>query len=296
MIQALGDAIDRYTRSHADAAGIAGTPVRGLHLVRSVSAGELRHAIDRPLICLVVQGTKQVTTPSGSLAFGAGDCMLLTADVPTVSEITRASPGAPYLSFALDLDAAVIAELGAGMEAAAPERGPTLRLQPTDAEVADAALRLVKLLDRPAAMPMLQAQIVREIHYWLLAGEQGPAVRRLGSPDSRARRIARAVGIIRRDFAAPLSVAQLASAAGMSASTFHHHFRAVTSLSPLQFQKQLRLIEARRLMLARGLKPGVAAHRVGYGSVSQFTREYRRLFGQPPARDTRQAPRAPGSA
>lgn len=295
MTQALRDAIDRYARTHADAAGIAGTPVRGLSLVRSISAGELRHAIDRPLICLVVQGSKQVTTRSRSLAFGAGDCMLLTGDVLTVSQITQASPGTPYLSFALNLDAAIIAELSAGMNAGAPDRGPTLRLQPTDAEVADTALRLVNLLDRPAAMPLLQAQIVRELHYWLLAGDHGPALRRLGSPESWSRRIARAVETIRADFAAPLSVAQLASAAGMSASTFHHHFRAATSLSPLQFQKQLRLIEARRLMLARGLKSGVAAHEVGYESVSQFTREYRRLFGQPPAREIRQARRATGS-
>ncbi|WP_374471739.1 AraC family transcriptional regulator N-terminal domain-containing protein [Phenylobacterium sp.] len=296
MTQALRDAIDRYARTHADAAGIAGTPVRGMSLVRSISAGELRHAIDRPLICLVVQGTKQVTTRSQSLAFRAGDCMLLTADAVTVSQITQASPSTPYLSFALNLDAAIIAELSAEMNAVASEGGPALRLQPTDAEVADTALRLVNLLDRPAAMPVLQAQIVRELHYWLLAGDQGPAMRHMGLPDSRSRRIARAVEIVRTDFAAPLSVAQLASAAGMSTSTFHHHFRAVTSLSPLQFQKQLRLIEARRLMLAKGLKPSVAAHKVGYESVSQFTREYRRLFGQPPARETRQAQRALRSA
>lgn len=292
MTQALRDAIDRYARTHADAAGIAGTPVRGMSLVRSTSAGELRHAIDRPLICLVVQGTKQVTTRSQSLAFSAGDCMLLTADALTVSQITQASPSTPYLSFALNLDVALVAELSAEMNAVEPEDGPTLRLQPTDAEVADAALRLVSLLDRPATMPVLQAQIVRELHYWLLAGDQGPAMRRLGLPDSRSGRIARAVEIVRTDFAAPLSVARLASVAGMSTSTFHHHFRAVTSFSPLQFQKQLRLIEARRLMLAKGLRPSVAAHKVGYESVSQFTREYRRLFGQPPARETRQAQRA----
>lgn len=292
MSQALRDAIDRYAKAHADAAGIADTPVAGMHLVRATSAGELRHAVDRPLICLVVQGAKHVTTGRQSLAFGAGDSMLLTADALTVSQIARASPEAPYLSFALHLDTAVIADLSAQMEAVAANEGATLWLQPTDAEAADTALRLVNLLSRPAAVQVLQAQLVREMHYWLLAGRHGPAIRHLGHRDSRSQRIARAVEILRRDYASPLPVARLAAAAGMSLSTFHQHFRAVTSLSPLQFQKRLRLIEARRLMLAKDLKPSVAAHAVGYESVPQFTREYRRQFGEPPARETHRAKRA----
>lgn len=296
MTQALRDAIDRYARAHADAGGVAGTPVAGMHLVRATSAGELRRAIDRPLICLVVQGSKQVSTGGRSLAFSAGESMLLTADTPTVSQIMRATPDKPYLSFALNLDAAVIADLSAHMQAVALEAGPSLRLQPTDREVTDTALRLVNLLERPASVPVLQAQLVREIHYWLLAGRHAPAIRHLGLPDSRARRIARAVEILRHDFAAPLPVAQLAAAAAMSPSTFHQHFRAVTSLSPRQFQKELRLIEARRLMLGKGLRPSVAAHEVGYESVPQFTREYRRQFGEPPAREIRQACRVSGAA
>ena len=292
MTQAMREAIRRHAEVHADPAGIARTPVRGLSLVRTTSAGELRHAIERPLICLVVQGAKQVAMGNRSLAFSAGDSMLLTADVPTVSQVTRASGDAPYLSFALDLDAAVIAELSTEMKAVAFDAGPALRLQPTDAEVAGAALRLISLLERPAAIPVLQAQLVREMHYCLLAGRHGPAIRQLGFPDSHARRIAQAVEIIRNNFASRLRVEQLAHAARMSPSTFHKHFRTTTSLSPLQFQKQLRLMAARRLMLAKGLKPSVAAYEVGYESVPQFTREYRRLFGQPPARETLQARRA----
>lgn len=291
MTQALREAIRRYTERHADAAGIARTSVRGLHLVRTTQAGELRHAIERPLICLVVQGAKQVTLGSRTLTFRAGESMLLTADTPTVSQITQASGGAPYLALALDLDAAVIAALCAEMKAAAVDVGPTLRFQPTEAEVADSALRMVTLLERPASIPLLQAQLVREVHYWLLAGRHGPAIRQLGAPESQARRIARAVEILRRDFRSPIAVGQLAAAARMSPSTFHKHFRTVTSLSPLQFQKQLRLIEARRLMLAKGLKPSVAAYEVGYESVPQFTREYRRQFGQPPGREIQQTRR-----
>lgn len=291
MTHALREAVRRYAERHADAAGVARTSVRGLNLVRTTSTGELRHAIERPLICLVVQGAKQVTMGSRTLTFSAGDSMLLTADAPTVSQITQASGGAPYLALALDLDAAVIAALCDEMKAAAVDAGPALRFQPTDAEAADAALRLVTLLERPASIPVLRAQLVREMHYWLLAGRHGPAIRQLGSPASQARRIARAVEILRKDFAAPIPVARLAAAARMSRSTFHKHFRTVTSLSPLQFQKQLRLIEARRLMLAKGLRPSVAAYEVGYESVPQFTREYRRQFGQPPGRETQQARR-----
>jgi transcriptional regulator GlxA family with amidase domain len=155
--------------------------------------------------------------------------------------------------------------------------------------VADAALRLVRLMDRPASLPVLQAQLVRELHYWLLAGRHGMAIRSLGWPGGHAPQVARAVALLRTGFARPLPVAQLAAEAGMSPSSFHRHFRAATTLSPLQFQKQLRLIEARRLMLSDGVSASSAAFAVGYESVPQFTREYGRLFGLPPVRDVEAA-------
>jgi AraC-like DNA-binding protein len=292
MAQALLlDAVRRYTEANSDAYGIARTPIPGMTTVRAVSTGELEYGIHRPLICLVVQGTKQVTMGSQTLSFNAGDSMLITADVPTISQIIKASRIAPYLSFALHLDPALIADLSVEMKAVPIGDGAPLRLEPTDAEVADTALRMVRLLDRPASVPVLQSQLIREMHYWLLAGRHGPAIRHLGLPDSHARRIARAVEIIRWEYTATLPVERLASVAGMSLSTFHHHFRAVTSLSPLQFQKQLRLIEARRMMLAHGAPPSNAAYAVGYESVPQFTREYRRFFGLPPVREIEEARR-----
>ena len=291
MSDALRDAISRYTEAYADRDGIARAPIPGMNAVRTTAVGELQYGIERPLICLVAQGTKQVTMGSQTLSFSEGDSMLITADVPTVSQITKASRMAPYLSFALYLDPALIADLSAEMKAVPIDDGAPLRLQPTDIEVADTALRMVRLLDRPASVPVLQAQLIRELHYWLLAGRHGPAIRHLGFPNSHARRIAQAVEVIRMEYAAPLPVERLASVAGMSSSTFHHHFRAVTSLSPLQFQKQLRLIEARRMMLAEGAPPSNAAYAVGYESVPQFTREYRRLFGLPPVRETEAARR-----
>ncbi len=291
MIQPLRDAVRRYTDAHADPMGIAQASITGMSLVRATGAGELQYGIQRALICLVLQGTKEVTMGSRTMAFHAGDSMLITADVPTVSQITKASRIAPYLSFSLYLAPALIADLSVEMnEVPLGDEGP-LTLQPTDTEVADTALRLVRLLDRPASIRVLQDQLIREMHYWLLVGRHGPAIRHLGFPDSHARRIGRAVEAIRSNFATPLRVEQLAAIAGMSNSTFHHHFRNVTSLSPLQFLKQLRLIEARRIMLADGVSPSNAAYSVGYESVQQFTREYRRLFGMPPVHETEAARR-----
>jgi len=281
----LRDAVRRHGEAHADEHGIALTRIPGIFTVRATQPSGLIHAISSPLACFVVQGDKAVTMGSTTFAFSAGDSLLISADVPTVSQITRASAAEPYLSFVVELDPALIAELVGEMGTADGADDAPVRVEPTDAEVADAALRVMRLLERPASLPVLQGQLVRELHYWLLAGRHGSAIRRLGWPDSHARRVGRAVALLRAEFARRLPVERLAGEAGMSPSSFHEHFRAVTSLSPLQFQKQLRLIEARRLMTAEGAPASSAAFEVGYESVSQFTREYRRLFGLPPVRD-----------
>ena len=279
-------------RRHADRqpAGVpAATAIPGLATVRATRPSDLTHDILRPMVCLVRQGAKRVSVGVHHHDFAAGDSLLITADVPTTSRITDATAGAPYYSLALELDAAVIADLIAQMDA--PPSGPqvAVRVDPTEADVADAALRLVNLLDRPASRAVLQAQAVRELHYWLLAGRHGDAIRELGWPGGHVQRIARAVKVLRREYADPLPVERLAAEAGMSPSAFHQHFKRVTSLSPLQFQKRLRLIEARRLMQAQGASAGSAAHAVGYGSVPQFTREYGRMFGLSPVADARAA-------
>ncbi|MDC7784552.1 AraC family transcriptional regulator [Rhodoplanes sp. TEM] len=292
----LLDAVRRHGETHADAAGIARTPVPGLTTIRATAPSDLVYAVSRPLVCLVVQGSKHVTLGTRGFSFSAGDSLLITADVPTVSQITRASVAAPYLSLVLELDPAVIAELTARTTSASGDERSPVRVDATETEVADAALRLMRLLDRPAAVPVLQAQLVREMHYWLLAGRHGAAIRRLGWPEGPVQRIARAVAVLRADFAGPVPVERLAAVAGMSPSSFHRHFRAVTSLPPLQFQKRLRLIEARRLMLFENASAGSAAFAVGYESVPQFTREYGRLFGRPPVRDVRAAREAPPPA
>lgn len=282
-------AVSRHADAHADANGIARTPIPGLFTVRANAPSGLLHDISRPLVCLVVQGSKHVTMGTQGFAYSAGDSMLIAADVPTVSQITRASVAAPYYALVLELDLAVIAELAAEMECRLVADHAPIRVDPTDVQVADAALRLMGLLDRPASIPVLQAQLVREMHYWLLTGRLGAAIRHLGWPEGHVRRVARAVAVLRAEFAQPLPVERLAAVAGMSPSSFHQHFRAVTSLPPLQFQKHLRLIEARRLMLSEGKSASSAAFAVGYESVSQFTREYGRMFGLPPVRDAKAA-------
>lgn len=288
-VTALLESARRYAERSVDANGVALTPIPGLTVLRQTMPTTLQYAISRPLIALVLQGGKTVSMGERTFDFSAGESLLVTADVPTTSQITRASIAAPYIALVLDLDTAMIEGLATEMGAAPFVAGRPVTATPTEKEVADAALRLMQLIDRPAAVPILQAQLLREMHYWLLSGSHGGAIRNLGVPDSHANRVARAVSMLRENFAKPLKVENLANAAGMSVSSFHEHFRAITSLSPIQFQKQIRLIEARRMLLADGEIISNAAYLVGYESIPQFTREYGRLFGLPPGKDIKAA-------
>lgn len=301
MSEALKQAVQRHTEgpraAHADVA----TAVRGLYLVRRTATSELEHTVLQPLVCLVLQGCKRITIGSGVSSHAAGDMMIVTGNVPTASRIVEASVASPYLALALDLDSAVITDL--------VMRAPEVHARPsaidTRDELHDALRRLVLLLDRPDSLAILQDGVIREIHHWLLLGREGPSIRKLGLPNSHAGRIARAVAMLRLDYAKPVHIQRLAAAVGMSRSGFHQHFRAITSLTPLQFQKQLRLIEARRLIVASTKPLGQIAFDVGYESLSQFSREYTRMHGRPPTQDRRlataasdvaEAPAAPGTA
>lgn len=285
MSQALLHAALRHAEAHADGDGLARTPIEGVTVMRALVPTGVTKSIYKPVICLILQGAKQVAAGPDSYVFAAGQVAVISADVPVASRIIKASRAEPYLAVAVDLDLSILLELAA--QVAGPVGGPLppVLVDDTDAAVADCALRLMRLLDRAEAIAVLRPSILRELHYWLLAGRHGAAVRGLAGPDGVAQHVARAVAVLRAEFDAKLTVERLAAVAGMSPSSFHQHFRAVTSLSPLQFQKQLRLIEARRRMLNDGLSATRAAFEVGYGSVSHFTREYGRMFGQPPRRD-----------
>lgn len=206
MTDTLLNAVRRYTETHADPVGLAQTPIPGLATVRAMSPTGLVHAISRPLVCLVLQGGKQVTMGTQVFAFAAGESLLITADVPTVSQVTGASATVPYLSLVLELDPAVISELAVQMRSGFVAESAPVRIEPTDAEVADAALRLMRLVDRPSAVPVLHELRLRELHYWLLAGRHGAAIRRLGWPEGHVQRVARAVAVLRAEFAGPLPV------------------------------------------------------------------------------------------
>ncbi|HHR0680284.1 TPA: AraC family transcriptional regulator N-terminal domain-containing protein [Klebsiella aerogenes] len=279
----------KYADAHLNKEGVATTPIPGVFILSETAPSMLQFAITKPLLALVLQGRKRVTMGSHTFDFGMGESLLVTMDVPTVSQVITASAATPYYSFVVELDAAVITELVGDMDKLEASPDLPVRVDQIEEDVAETALHLLKLLDRPHALKMLGRQLVRELHYWLLSGRYGKSMRALGNTDSHARRIARAVDIIRAKYDQSLRIKTLADAAGMSISVFHKHFRNVTTLTPLQFQKQLRLVEARKLMLVQGAAISTAAHRVGYESVTQFTREYSRMFGQPPARSIRDA-------
>jgi AraC-like DNA-binding protein len=279
----LLDAARRYAEFRSDKTGITKTPIAGLTVARSIEIGELQPAASRPSICLVLQGTMKVLMGSRYIEAEPGDTILLDASAPTITNVTRASIVEPYVAVLIAVDPALVASLTADIDAVMPASELTAD---TDEEVAAVTLRLIKLVRRPEAMRLLLAPLIRELHYWLLIGKHGAAIKGLSQPDSAARRIARAVALIRAEFARALPVERLAQIAGMSASAFHQHFRAATSMTPLQFQKQLRLTEARRLMVSEGMTSSTAAFAVGYQSVPQFTRDYRRQFGLPPMRET----------
>lgn len=283
MTNALLDAVHRYTQKHADTTGIAVTPVPGLLLVQIPTPTALEHAIVKPLVCLVLQGAKRVSIANRDHTFMAGDSMIVTTNTPTVSRICEATVAKPYLAVALELESTVIADLNVVMSTMdAPSKNCG---ECPDTDLREAVFRLVKLLDRPGSLAVLQHQLVREIHYWLLLGKHGQAVGELGLPDSQVHRIGRAIALLRQAYTDHVPIERLAAEAGMGRSSFHKHFRAVTSVTPMQFQKQLRLIEARRQMLEKGKTASRAAFEVGYQSVSQFSREYARMFGVPPMTD-----------
>lgn len=207
-------------------------------------------------------------------------------DMPLTGHVMTASAHAPYLCCKIDLDLATLADLmtgeGSRRVAASP---PVLAVYPSDPDLIDAACRLVGLLDRPESIAVLAPLIEREILYRLLNGPHGPTLRHLAAADSHLNQVSRAIARIRSGFREQLRVHEIASAAGMSESALHEHFKAVTRMTPLEYQKQLRLQEARHLMLAEGMSAGQAGFSVGYESPSQFSREYRRLFGAPPRQD-----------
>lgn len=264
------------------------TPIEGLMLSRQDSVSHAESCFYQPMIAIVVQGFKRSMLTNAEYNYGAKHCMVVSLDMPGVYHITEASPEEPFLSISIKLDKYIISQLLTELPVAPDSMSEAVSpvvVSEVSNEVLEAFLRLVELLDTPERIPVLAPMIIREIHFHLLNGVEGDCLRMVNTSGTKANQIAQAINWLRSNYAEPLNVNNLAKLVNMSTSTFHRHFRQVTTYSPLQFQKQLRLHEAERLMLLEGKDVKTAAFGVGYESTTQFNREYKRQFGESPYRD-----------
>jgi AraC-like DNA-binding protein len=283
-LEALGKSIARWTEKGEQHT----TAVPGLSLFRRDEPTEPISGMYEPSICLVAQGAKRVLLGDDTYVYDAHHYLITSVHLPTVVQIIEASPEKPYLGLRLKLDLREISQLMVDSNLPQPRAQQSSRGMATGEvtlALVNAFVRLIDLLDAEEDITILAPVIQREVIYRLLVGDQGARLRHIAAAGSQSQQIARAIEWLKGNFARPLRIDDLAAQARMSTSTFHHHFRAMTALSPLQYQKQLRLQEARRLMLAERLDAANAAFQVGYESPSQFSREYNRLFGAPPLRD-----------
>jgi len=280
----LGKSIARWT----DKGEQHKTAVPGLLLFRRDEPTEPISSMYEPSICLVAQGAKRVLLGEDTYVYDAHHYLITSVHLPTMVQIIGASREKPYLGLRLKLDQREMSHLMADSNLPPPRTQQSSRGMATGEvtlPLLTAFQRLIDLLADEKDIPILAPIIQREIIYRLLVGDQGARLRQIASAGSQSHQIARAIDWLKGNFTRPLSIDDIAAQARMSTSTFHHHFRSMTALSPLQFQKRLRLQEARRLMLAEHMDAATAALRVGYESPSQFSREYNRFFGAPPLRD-----------
>jgi AraC-like DNA-binding protein len=282
-MQALASLVDKY--SNGD--GMHPTAIPGMECLRMSEAAVQTPWVYQPSLCLIVQGEKRVSLNNENFVYAPSQYLAITVDLPAVGTITQASRELPYLCLKIDIDVGVVSELIArrGLPAKAAETQRGLFVGTADAALVDAMTRLATLLDTPNDIDYLAPLAIREVHYRLLQGEHAQRIVQLALDGSNTQRVAQAVRVIRAKFNEPLVIEDLARAVNMSPSSFHAHFKQVTAMSPLQYQKRLRLIEARQRLIAGSVNASNAAYSVGYESASQFSREYARAFGAPPAAD-----------
>ena len=280
------------------------TAVPELTLWRFSNPTEPAQVIQQPAVYVVVQGRKQVTVGDETYVYDPSQYLAVSLELPAVGHVVEARPDAPYLCLTLRVDPRELAALLVETGRPAPHDdhdGRALFVSALEAPLVDGLLRLVRLLDAPQDIPVLAPLVLRELHYRLLQGEQQGRLAEMAIGDGRLRRVAGAIAWIKEHYAEPLQIEALAKRVNMSPSALHGHFKAVAAMSPIQYQKRLRLQEARRLLVSDATSAEAVAYEVGYASASQFSREYVRLFGQPPRRDaermradTSEAGRVPG--
>ncbi len=261
---------------------------QGLGLLRYSTPAEPLYGVSRPSLCVIAQGSKEILLGESRYQYDPYHYLLVTAELPVIGRVLDASKKQPFLGLVLTLDSALVSSVMVEAGHSAPQSRAGVRaidINPLSASLLSAVVRLVRLLDAPGEAPVLAPLIKREIVYRLLRGEQGGRLRHIAVLNGHSHRIARAVKRLRKDFDQSIQIERLAEEIGMSTSSFYSHFKAVTDMTPLQFQKQLQLQEARRLLLSEDLDAATAGYQVGYNDASHFNREYKRLFGRPPMRD-----------
>jgi AraC-like DNA-binding protein len=289
--------VARITRAIREDARVE--PLNGLYLFRASSPMGPVHGVSDPSFCVIAQGSKEIFLGEDRYQYDPAHYLLTTVELPVVSQIIEASREQPYLSVRLQLDPTLVGSVLVETKLPSPRDEGEVRaidVSPLDASLLDAVVRLVRLVDSPTEAPVLAPLVKREIVARLLMGTQGARLRHIAVLGGYTHHIARAVDLLRKDFNQPLRMESIAQALGMSISGFHHQFKAVTAMSPLQFQKRLRLQEARRLMLGEHLDAASAGYRVGYDDASHFNREYKSLFGLPPLRDVERLREAAGTS
>ncbi len=286
MSSPLAAAVQCYTDAQSTPSPYL-TAIPGLILLRSDHPKQPSHLLHKPALCIVVQGAKWAIFGDTRIDYRAGQALVVSVEMPAFGAVAEASVDEPYLGVIIEFDLGLMREVAETLDILPSAGGIGLGVTVTnfDGPLADCALRMVRLLETPAAIPALYPAIMREVCYWLLSGPQGGEVARMTTGKSHTRSVLHAIHALRDRFAEPVRIEELASAAHLSPSAFHRQFKSVTSLTPLQYQKQLRLLEARRLLVAEEANVETAASQVGYESPSQFSREYARMFGLPPRRD-----------
>jgi AraC-like DNA-binding protein len=284
--QKLAELVTRHTDGKGN--GIHATEIAQLEFMRESAAPTALRAVYEPTLCIILQGKKETLLGQETYHYGAAQYIVVTVDLPLSGTIVEATADQPYLCFKLNLDTTrlwkIINQLGRSPD---KQESSVRGLFVSDANVPliECATRLTRLLDTPEDIPFLAPMMIGELYYRLLMSDQNEAVWQIATSGSYMQRIAEVINQIKAEFTKSLSMDDLAKQASMSSATFHRHFKAVTSMSPLQYQKQLRLLEARRLLLAKNVDATQAAYQVGYESPSQFSREYSRMFGAPPIKD-----------
>lgn len=279
--------------------GIHATIIPGVNCIKLSCPSARLPSVYKPCVCFIIQGRKQVFLEEEIYVYGPSEYLAVSVDLPLIGEVTEASKGEPYFCLQLELDQQVLAELlvlaPISLEAKSIARRGIF-VGTSNNVLSECVLRLVRLLEAPQDVPLLAPLVKRELYYRLLTGEYGDVIAQMVRAGSHMHRIALAIKELKSNFNKPVKVEDLASHVGMSVSSFHAHFKLVTAMSPLQYQKRLRLLEARQIMLVEMQDTVSTAYRVGYESPSQFSREYARMFGNPPGRDINRLVSAKASA